>query len=393
MIRLASVPRGQVLVIVAAGMFVFIAMVALVIDGGHAWGQNRMTQNGADAAAEAGAVVLVQNLAGKVKTDADVEAAVLASGSDNGVSIEVAYYTDIGGTWLTDTGGTTTDPLAAAQVGGGSIPPCNANCAGGVASGVDAHAARTFDTFFARVMGFDQLTARAEAIAVAGYAPDPCADPDGCVLLPVTVPVTIVTCDGQNDALNTTTPYQKYVHYVVPLCKNSPGNIGWIDWDPPEGGVAELEEEISNPQPRAITIPDWYYINQTGDTNAQPIEDALNVYAGDVVLIPMFDSICMEDPGAGLPPEEDDLPCPPDQVGMTGQSGWYHLNQIGYFQFDYPKGAYITGNDKATCDSGNGATSCFTGQFVDFVYSTTVQVSPPAESATGAFSYGVQLIR
>ena len=43
--------RGQVLVIVAMGLVVMVAMVGLVIDGGFAWGQQRKTQNGADAMA------------------------------------------------------------------------------------------------------------------------------------------------------------------------------------------------------------------------------------------------------------------------------------------------------------------------------------------------------
>ena len=45
--------RGQVLVIVAGALVALIAMVGLVIDGGYAWGQQRDTQNGADAAAKA----------------------------------------------------------------------------------------------------------------------------------------------------------------------------------------------------------------------------------------------------------------------------------------------------------------------------------------------------
>ena len=48
--------QGQVLVIVAVGLLAMIAMVALVVDGGHAWGQQREAQNGADASSEAGAV-------------------------------------------------------------------------------------------------------------------------------------------------------------------------------------------------------------------------------------------------------------------------------------------------------------------------------------------------
>ena len=55
--------RGQLLVIVAVGMVVLLAMVGVVIDGGYAWGKQRATQNGTDSASEAGAVKLAENLA------------------------------------------------------------------------------------------------------------------------------------------------------------------------------------------------------------------------------------------------------------------------------------------------------------------------------------------
>ena len=74
---------GQILVIVAVGLVVIVAMVGVVIDGGYAWGKQRETQNGSDAASEAGAVVLAENLvrAAQVppvtpKTDAQVRVAV-----------------------------------------------------------------------------------------------------------------------------------------------------------------------------------------------------------------------------------------------------------------------------------------------------------------------------
>ena len=60
--------RGQILVIVAMGIVAMVAMVGLIIDGGNAWGQQRKTQNGADAMAQAGATVIAQKLAGAPKT-------------------------------------------------------------------------------------------------------------------------------------------------------------------------------------------------------------------------------------------------------------------------------------------------------------------------------------
>ena len=79
--RQRSSEEGQILVIVGVGLLAMIAMVGLVVDGGYAWGQQRQTQNGADAMANAGATVIAQNLKGAPKTGGDVD----------GSRVEAAY--------------------------------------------------------------------------------------------------------------------------------------------------------------------------------------------------------------------------------------------------------------------------------------------------------------
>ena len=49
--------EGQVLVIAAGAMIAIIALIALVLEGGNAYAEQRHAQNGADAAANAGATV------------------------------------------------------------------------------------------------------------------------------------------------------------------------------------------------------------------------------------------------------------------------------------------------------------------------------------------------
>ena len=64
----------QTLVIVALGMVALVAMVGVVIDVGMDRADNRGAQNGSDATAHAGAVVIMQYLAGDAtKSDADIE--------------------------------------------------------------------------------------------------------------------------------------------------------------------------------------------------------------------------------------------------------------------------------------------------------------------------------
>lgn len=393
---------GQILVIVAVGLVVIVAMVGIVIDGGYAWGKQRETQNGSDAAAEAGAVVLAQNLAGTVpaKTDADVLAAVNAAGAANKLgNAPTAYYTNFTGDLLTIAGAVTTSTADAAPVGNGQIPPSTA--------GVRVDGQQTFDTFLARVIGFNQFTTTTPAVARAGYLGGSCSAEAGCVILPVTVPVTVLGCDGSNNPAPvvpaTLWPAPSNV-LTVPLCKNGPGNVGWLDWTPTAGGTNELEDAILNPSNPALQWPGWFYITSTGNVNSANIEDALNTHKGEKVQFPQFDSTCDAQPtGPGI------NDCPPGSVGGNGSNQWYHLAGMSTFQFctddgsmpecsvaggapkEYVQGAYVNGNDQATCDTGNGATSCLAGKFVVISYEGQVEAAPGPNG--GSSSVSVQLIR
>jgi hypothetical protein len=399
--------RGQVLVIVAVAMVAVVAMVGLVVDGGFAWGKQRDTQNGADAAAEAGAIVLAQRLAGvaPAKTDADVEAAVLLAGTENAIDPPSAWYTDIAGNLLDDLGVVVTSRADAARVGDGLIP---AN-----AAGVEAIGSQTFDTFLVRVIGFDQLTATAPATAVAGYVTDVCSAEAGCDVIPITVPTTVLGCDGQNDPApvfpteywTTTNP----VPITIPLCQNGPGNVGWLDWTPTGGGTQELEQSIRYPDNDQMTIEDWFYVTSTGNVNSAQIENALNeTWGGKVALIPLFNGTCDTEPGGpGL------ANCPAPNVGGNGQQQWYHLQEMASFLFcggtpnwcdgtygpgndilgpGYAQGAYVNGNNTATCDTGNGGTSCLAGRFVRIV-GGPYTVGPGTGSNSETSAIGVQLLR
>ena len=385
--------RGQILVIVGVGMVALIAMVALVVDGGFAWAKQRDTQNAADAAANAGAAVLMQNLVGvsPARTDSDVVFAVEQATTENDTDLRVAYYTDIGGALVTPGGAVTNDESAAAVVGGGAIPSG--------AAGVRAVAEQEFQTFFAAIMGFRDMSAAAPATAVTGYLASTCPASAGCAILPVTFPVTIVDCNGQNNAAlsNDYWPAPSEVT-VVPLCSNGPGNVGWIDWTPPAGGAAELEASITSPNNPGFNWPNWYYVAQTGNVNS--IEGALRTWNGKVVQIPLFDLTCNTQPSG--PGVED---CPPQNVGGTGQQQWYHFAAMTSFELCGPTipecvaagfnhGAYVQGNNggaNGICGTGNGATGCLVGRFVRTSYSGEVTAAPGPNPNNQ--TVGVQLVR
>jgi putative Flp pilus-assembly TadE/G-like protein len=387
----SSSPRGQVFVIVAGGMIVIVGLVGLVIDGGYAWGQQRRTQNGADAIAEAGATVLVQVLKGATKTDGDVGCAVAQVAAANSISNPTASYTDVDGNFLT--------PVV-------NVGPCNSTAAiPAGAQGVKARGERQFDTFLARVMGFNQFTASADATAVAGLIVELCGTGDPCPVLPVTFPITTVICDGQNDQvqigpnyvltdLDPTSPNFATTanESIIPLCKAGPGAVGWLDF-----GCGNLSQTISMNPPCDVTfsIPQWVH-TEPGNTNS--LDDEINVYAGpqlgvpddSMVLIPLNDNTCMTDPGA----QTDQ--CPGGNGSGNGNNFYYHIPKFTRFMIDQ---VYTGGSNDAACNQapgqprvgGNGATGCLKGWFINWV--ETGVVGPGATGPLDPGQVGIQLIR
>jgi Putative Flp pilus-assembly TadE/G-like len=404
--------RGQVVVIVALSMVIIVAMVGLVIDGGFAWGKQRDTQNAADAIAKAGALKLTENLAGKepANTDADVLDAMQDTADANAVGMPAGYYTDFDGNMITPGGAPTTNENAAAEVGDGIMP--------GNAAGVRALADQTFETFLARIIGFTQFTATADATARSGWLTGVCEAEAGCGIMPVTIPVTQLGCDGtgqpatvtdaDGDKILWTSPSAQIV--VLPLCSSGPGNVGWLDWTP-DGhtpgcsgtGKDELACILEDPQNPGMRWPGWYYVPETGNPNSGPMQDALDDYDGMTVLIPQFDLTCNTQPsGPGV------TDCPLANVGGNGTQQWYHLAGMSSFKLctdsgtdtafnaactaaGFTQGSYVQGNHASPCDTGNGSTSCFAGKFVTISYEGEVAAQPGVNSASSV--PGIQLIR
>lgn len=358
-----SAERGQILVIVAAGMLVFIAMVALVIDGGHAWGQQRDTQNGTDASAEAGAVLLAQNLPYKaagepmMHNDDDVEAAVLAMATTNDIDVLSARYTDFSGAEI----GTDVGSL------GNAPPPDDA-------LGVKVLAERQFDTLMAGTMGFNDLTANTSATAHAGYVVE---QPAGAVL-PVTIPVTVPQCDGSNNLVTTTDPWIPEDEYTLYLCSSGPGNVGWLDWTPPGSGCSTLADSIEFPDNPPLEIPGWYYVAETGNCNSSQVQAALETWIGRPVMIPLFDATC-----DSLPPSATDV-C--GTGPGNGQNQYYHF--ANWIEMTIRE-VYVTGGNTA-CNASNGSTSCLIVTFHQMMGPGTLGAPTGDEHALAAV--GVELI-
>jgi Flp pilus assembly protein TadG len=366
--------RGQAVVIFAGGLIAIVLGVGLIIDVGFAWAQMRNTQNAADASARAGAVVLAQHQAdsGSPKTGTDVWNAITAMAASNEVTVAEAIYTDWQGNVL---------PGRPAVTVGTLIPAA--------AAGVMVDANRDQGTFLVRVIGLENWDITQTATAVAGPTTGCVETVDGCNLLPVTYPVTVFACSntGQSQPIFPPQEWTAGQLITLPLCGGNPGSVGWIDWTPPAGGASEIEEVIRNPPDVSIPLPSWQYITETGDVSSLQVENALNEYAGEVVLLPFFDSTCNE-----TPTNNEIDGCPAGAEGGAGVNQWYHITKFLSFELDDPKGAFINGNNETECGTTN-AKECLRGAFITFITEGPVGAPCPPGGCNAGTAFAVQLVR
>lgn len=412
--------HGQALVLMVFALTAVLIAVALVVDGGNVWAQQRMVQNGSDSSSEAGAIVMAQRMAGVSAPaggwDAAVSSAIQTNAGANDVTVTAAYYTDVCGIPLKSDGSAalnadgTYDLPAAARVGNGLPPDLSAtpDCPSlkvGPPAGVMVLGHRSVGSYFAGVVGISSFSVDTRATAVAGVLQSSCDATQGeaCALLPVIFPVDIVSCDGSNNPLDTHQEWVLNQLYKVPLCKNGPGNVGWLDWTPPNGGTSELVQSILHPNNPAIDLPSWQFVTETGNVNSGNVENAINTYDGQVVEIPMFDLTCNTSPDGSQVANGPDYGCPPANVGGNGQNQWYRIPSFAFFQLcssafadcvaaGATDGAYVNGNNKSVCDTGNGATSCLVGRFVKVLKTGTVGPGVGGGTSNNPV-LGVQLIK
>ncbi len=361
------------------GAFVMIAMIAfaaMVLEAGNAYAQQRVVQNGADAASNAGAVILAEKLAGTPRSDAQVLSAVSSVATSNLIDTFVGRYTNVAGKYLNSAGTVVTDPAAAARVGGGLIPPG--------AQGVSFGGTRTFPTFLGRAVGFDSFDASAVATSVTGRLV-------GGRFLPVVIPVSIVDCDtngslGSNPSDNWRlsdpgTPHPVGTEYIVPMCKTGGGSFQILDLDP----SLRCDDEIADPP-----LIQWDTLpvdvqSDNGNNCAKPFEDYLQAHLGETFMIPICDNTVGD-------------PC-----GTTGGShASYRITGAAAFVLDEFHDS--NGKNNPDCEphtsrsgqaltaldiGGNGSSGCIVGWFVKWF--TTGPVGSGTPSNTDPI--GVQLIK
>ena len=423
---------GQALVLMVGVILAAVAMVGLIVDGGNVMAEQRVTQSGTDAVAESGAVLLAKRLAGTTTPtggwDANIASRMASTAAANNVTVGGAYYTDVCGIPLKFDGTaaltadfhedlTTALPVGNASnalpASGATTPDCPNHVVGPVA-GVMVIGAKTVNTYVARAINITQINISTRATAVSGYLQGYCSASQGeyCSILPLTIPVDAITCNGNNSPIDSGVPWSWNQIWKIPLCSTADGNVGWLDWSPPNGGTSELVCSILTPNNPAVDLPSWQYVTATGNTNGgggpcgMSVQDAIRTYDGQTVLIPQFDLTCRT---ANNQPNPDstspaittgpNFGCPNAPGGGSGQNVWYRMPSFAFFELcgdgvtgcGSLLGAYISGNNSAICDTGNGATSCLVGKFVDILATGTVGAG--VGSGTGNKALGVQLIK
>lgn len=422
---------GQAIVVMVGAILLAVAVVATIVDGGNVFAQQRVAQNGVDATAEAGAVMLAERLAGAAEPsggwDVNIAARLQQTAAANNVTIEAAYYTDICGIPLEADGSgainvdrtenltnalKVDNPSHILPGGTATAPDCPNRLVGPVA-GVLVLGRKDVAAYVAGAIGIKSFKITTRATAVAGYLQSYCDASEGkyCALLPIAFPVNIMACDGSNKPIDQGTPWVYNTVYKIPLCSTSPGNVGYLDWDPPAGGSGEVVCSILTADNPSIDLPSWQYVAAAGNTNGGggscglTIEEALRTYEGQVVLAPQFDLTC--NPGNNATPDSSDpavvtapnYGCPAGDLGGNGSNQWYRMPSFAFIELCGPlvpgcdglHAAYIQGSNQAVCDTGNGATSCLVAKFKHIMATGTVGAG--VGSGTGSKAVGVQLIK
>jgi len=422
---------GQAIVVMVVAIVAALAMVGTIVDGGNVLAQQRVTQNGADATAEAGAVMLAERLAGASAPsggwDVNISARLQQTAAANNITIDAAYYTDICGIplQLDGSGAINVDRTenlgVALHVGNGTnalpggtatAPDCPNRLVGPVA-GVLVIARKDVGTYVAGAIGIRSFRVNTRATAVAGYLQGYCDATEGhyCALIPLAMPVNEISCDGQHRPVDTGEDWKFNIVYRVPLCSTSSGNVGWLDWSPKAGGAGEVVCSILTPDNPAIDLPSWQYVAAAGNPNGgggpcnMNIEEAIRSWEGTTVLVPQFDLTC--NPGNNNDPDSSqpaivtapNYGCPAGYLGGNGSNTWYRMPSFAFFQLCSPtlagcnnlEAAYIQGNNSAVCDTGSGATACIVGRFMNIMATGTVGAG--VGSGTGSKAIGVQLIK
>jgi hypothetical protein len=273
--RMRKKARGQAAVIIAISAILLIAMVGLAIDGGSMYNQRRIAQNGSDGAAMAGTRIMLQyyedmihatwsdideypTLAEAQNREYSLRQQINAYAAANGVFTPTleAYYVNTNKQVVTVPNGI--DRGRGHCGWGGGNRPCEVGENGVMpwtlgARGIMVKSQAQTNTFFMGALGWNTVSAVAEATAYMGVAVDSGYD----VKL---LPIGFFTDTEHLDDMQVGEEYTLISggeENGVPLPS---GNWGWISYkgESPNANVLRAWMACGfNPSVTAETWPDW----------------------------------------------------------------------------------------------------------------------------------------
>jgi Flp pilus assembly protein TadG len=225
--------HGANIVFIALAFPVLLGFAALAIDGSNAYVQQQRMQVAADAAVFAGVRLLAMGNSTDKQIEAEAKRLAILNGADS-----------------------ITQPIYLKNK-----------------TEIQMTATRTFDTFFAGILGYDTMTVSASANAKFGTVSSTGN------LLPMTF-----HC---NDMGNYTFEAEYALHDTDKL---APGNVGWLTWDG-SNSANVLAEAIANPNKSPTLKIGDLMEGVPGNKNSSAVRDALDSWINKIVTIPLYDQV------------------------------------------------------------------------------------------------------
>ena len=366
--------RGQSLVIVALGLVAFVAILALVLDGGNAYAAKRQAQNAADAGALAGATYMCKYKdpgGGEAKAE---EYAIINNGATSAVAtanMDSATMTVIAtiqrNTFFAGViGFTQVSPVAEAvaacktPVGMGVLPvgwACRSTVVGGIIVPGEDCAQLTIDDCAGDPYDLDCTYILMDSVKVKDNKKGGKCDPN------ITDPTNPDYCYEQKDLVCSG-------HLDAPTCEAvelgktdcdlnndcvdelmTGGARSWLDLDGGGGGANELTNWIKNGFPDPIPPHKW--IPEESGVATSIFHTAAAYVVGEDVVLPVFNNICDGVPNIFISPEPDNpSQCNygPEDDRTIATNSTFNFHVITFASFHVT--CVQTGKNKVTAEIG-----------------------------------------
>ncbi len=361
---------GQSIVVLALLLVVFLAFVALALDGGNTYVRRRQAQTAADAGALAGARQLCETGSSALAITAAQEYAITRNGSDTAnVSVDLD------------------------------------------ANQVEVDTFITFNTFLAHLLGRPQIevqaTATAECQAPGSLAPGTSVLPTAWACKP---PISGISssedCQQQGIDMDTLDEYLNNppMPYCDPICpelyivmnsdgtgtdychdpvENPTGPIdcdfdndgdldlfpsgdrSWLNLDGGSVGAAEMIDWIENGADSEITVHMWFEGNP-GVQNS--VFSAVEDREGDILVVPVFDHLCDNIPSATGACSDNWDPDDDTVIAGSGTGSYFHITGFSLFYVACVRntgGDSCPGHDVAVAAGMDNNEKTIEGYFID----------------------------